>query len=382
MSAGVESAAMFHAAPLFSPRRGRPRRFSSRDLTGGNRDFWAIEPGEEKVLAEFESAGVIRHLWMTIGHDDRLYLRKMVLRAWWDGEETPSIEVPVGDFFCLGHGIARSFQSAAFDCVTHHDNEGNVGGGVAMNCWLPMPFREGMRIAVQNESDKTCGHFYFYVDLEELPADDPDLAEALYLHAQYRQEYPTETGEAILAEQGVNYWDRLDTPVDPSQNYVLLDASGRGHYVGCNLSVHNLDPALFRKRFGDQELAAPELTWWGEGDDMIFIDGEAEPSLYGTGSEDYLTQAWGMHDRAHLFGGTSVHEYDPRHPDRRACTSYRLHLPDPIAFTKSIRVTIEHGHANLQRNDYSSVAYWYQTEPHAAFPVLPHVTERLPRFAR
>jgi len=154
---------MFHAAPIFSPRRGRPRRFSSRDLAGGNRDFWAIEPGEEKPLAEFGGAGVIRHLWMTIGHEDRLYLRKMVLRAWWDDEETPSIEVPVGDFFCLGHGIARSFQNAAFDCVTHHDNEGNLGGGVAMNCWLPMPFRKGVRIAVQNESNETCGHFYFYV---------------------------------------------------------------------------------------------------------------------------------------------------------------------------------------------------------------------------
>ncbi len=371
---------MFYADSLFAPRSGRPRRFSSHDPTGGNRDFWSLEPGERRALAEFEGAGVVRHIWMTIGHPDRLYLRNMVLRAWWDDERSPSIEAPIGDFFCLGQGIARTFQNAAFSCVTHKDNEGNLGGGVALNCWLPMPFRRAMRIEVENQSDQPCGHFYFYVDFEE-SLEAGALADALYFHAQYRQECPTETGQPLLAEQGVNYWDRLDTPVDPAENYVILEAVGRGHYVGCNLSVHNLDPALFQKPFGDALLKVPELTWWGEGDDMIYIDGEAHPSLYGTGSEDYFTQAWGMHDHAQLFGGTTVNEHDPRHPNRRACTSYRLHLLDPIAFRESIRVTIEHGHANLQKNDYSSVAYWYQSEPHAEFPELPPRDARIPRFA-
>jgi hypothetical protein len=104
--------------------------------------------------------------------------------------------------------------------------------------------------------------------------------------------------------------------------------------------------------------------------------------LHGTGSEDYLTQAWGMHDKAYLYAGVSIHENDRKRPERKALTSYRLHVLDPVLFEKSIRVTIEHGHANLQQNDYSSVAYWYQTEPHVKFQQLPTATDRTPRFAR
>ncbi|MEO0248016.1 MAG: DUF2961 domain-containing protein, partial [candidate division WOR-3 bacterium] len=126
-----------------------------------------------------------------------------------------------------------------------------------------------------------------------------------------------------------------------------------------------------------------EFTWWGEGDDMIFIDGEKwPPSLHGTGSEDYFCHAWGMHDRAYPYAGASIYEHDPAFPDRHQCSSYRFHIEDPVIFHQSIRVTIEHGHANLQENDYSSVAYWYQTEPHKPFPVLPPVQERLPRNLR
>lgn len=149
-----------------------------------------------------------------------------------------------------------------------------------------------------------------------------------------------------------------------ADNYVLLDAVGRGHYVGCNLNIHNLRPTL-------------EWNWYGEGDDMIFIDGEAwPPSLHGTGMEDYFDTAW-----------CPTQEYSsPYHgiilgggPNWSGKVSfYRYHIQDPIMFEKSIRVTIEHGHANRRSDDYSSTAYWYQDEPHGERAPLPPVRDRLP----
>lgn len=365
---------------LFSPRNGRSKRSSSWDTTGGNRDYRKVGAGERCTLAEVASAGIIRHIWITVGHPDKNYLRTMVLRAYWDGENTPSIECPLGDFFCLGHGIARSFQNAAFNAVTDSSNEGALGGGVALNCYLPMPFEHGMRIEIENQSALDCSNLYFYVDYDEVET----VGDALRLHAQYRQECPTVVEGGPLANKGENYWSKMDVSNASSEgNYVILEATGRGQYIGCNLSVENLDPMLGKREFNGELLDSPELTWWGEGDDMIFIDDDTwPPSLHGTGSEDYLTQAWGMHDHAFLFGGTSVHEYDPRFKDRRACTSYRLHIPDPVLFSKRIRVTIEHGHANLQQNDYSSVAYWYQDRPFAGHPPLPPAEERVARFAK
>lgn len=365
---------------LLVPRKGRTKRFSSWDRSGGNHDWLTFEPGETKVLAEAQGPGIIRHIWFTINHRDLIYLRAVVLRAWWDGEESPSIEAPIGDFFCLGNGIVRSFQSAAFNTVCHEDIEGNLGGGVAMNCYFQMPYSSGMRIEVENESAHICDSFYYYIDYDELD----EYHESLRFHAQYRQEHPTTVEGGTLISKGEHYWDQMGVPnLSADGNYLILDAEGAGHYVGCNLSVENIDPMLPSKKFGDNEHRVPELTWWGEGDDMIFIDDDTwPPSLHGTGSEDYLTQAWGMHDRAYLYAGVSVHEYHKRFTDRRALTSYRLHIPDPIIFHKRIKVTIEHGHANLQENDYSSVAYWYQGEPHAKFPALPSFDKRTPRFAR
>ncbi len=366
---------------LADRRAGRTRRVSSWDTTGGNRDYLTIAAGQTATLVEIEGCGVIRHIWITVGHKDRLYLRKMVLRAYWDGESVPSVQAPLGDFFCLGHGVARSFQNAAFNAVTHEENEGNVGGGVALNCYFAMPFAEGMRVTIENESDQECGSFYYYVDYDELPSLPKDT---LRFHAQYLQEHPTTVEGGTLAQRGEHCWEHMKDPnIGGEGNYVILSADGAGHFVGCNLSVENIDPMLAKRRFGNIEMAVPELTWWGEGDDMIFIDDDTwPPSLHGTGSEDYLTQAWGMHDKAYLYGGTSVNEFDKRHPDRRACTSYRLHVLDPVLFEKRIRVTIEHGHANLQQNNFSSVAYWYQTKPHTPFAPLPPAEERIPLFAK
>jgi len=346
-------------------RNARTRRRSSYDTTGGNRDAWPIAVGETATLADIEGAGCITHIWFTIASQDRYYLRHLVLRMYWDGEETPSVECPVGDFFNVGHGIARSNAALPLATVCPEEQEKKLGGNMAMNCYFQMPFASGARITVTNEGTEPVGSFYFYIDYEELDSLPED---ALRFHAQWRRENPTRGAKGELAAQGVNYWSLMAEPnVDGSGNYVILEATGAGHYVGCNVSVDNIDPT-------------PDgLTWWGEGDDMIFIDGEALPSMVGTGSEDYFCHAWGMHAKGYPYTGTSLHEHDPDNPGRHKCTSYRFHIEDPVHFTKSLKVTIEHGHANLQNNDYSSTAYWYQTEPHAPFPPLPDAVARRPR---
>ncbi len=302
----------------------RSKRISSYDRTGGNRDSIAIEPGKTAVLAEIKGPAAIHHIWVTIAAE-AFYGRKIVLRIYWDGEDVPSVEAPVGDFFGVGHGLNRNLSSLPIACSSE---------GRARNCYWYMPFRWSCRVTATNEGAQTVDAFYYYVDYRELDSLRPD---APYFHAQYRQEFP------CLGDK----------------NYVILDAAGAGHYVGCNLSI-------LQRTMG----------WWGEGDDMISVDGEAAPSLHGTGSEDYFSDAWGMRQSQQLFYGCPLQEEDFQ-PGAKA-TVYRFHIPDPVPFKKSIRVTIEHGHAN-DRSDYdSSVAYWYQTEPHVPFPPLPTPDKRLP----
>ncbi len=299
-------------------------RVSSFDRTGGNRDSLTIEPGKTVELAAIRGPAAVDHIWTTIAAEP-FYGRKIVLRVYWDGEESPSIEAPVGDFFGVGHGLNRNLSSLPI---------ADSSEGRARNCYWYMPFRWSCRITAANEGSAAVDAFYYYVDYRELPDLKPD---APYFHAQYRQEFPCEAG----------------------RNYLLLDAVGSGHFVGSNLSV-------LQRAMG----------WWGEGDDMIYIDGEAEPSLHGTGSEDYFSDAWGMREGANLFYGCPLQEEDFQAGSK--ATVYRWHIPDPVAFKKSIRVTIEHGHANDRADNYSSVAYWYQTEPHVPFPPLPPADKRLP----
>jgi hypothetical protein len=351
---------------LVYQRAARTRRRSSYDTTGGNRDHWSIPVGETITLADLAGAGCITHLWFTISApEDRYYLRHLVLRAYWDGEASPSIEAPVGDFFNVGHGVAKSNAALPLTTSANGDQEKKLGGNMAMNCYFQMPFGSGARITVTNEGTAPVQSFYFYVDYEEYDTL-PD--NALRFHAQWRREYRTEGAKGDLSAQGVNYWSLMDDPNPKGDgNYVILEAAGAGHYVGCNLSVDNIDPT-------------PDgLTWWGEGDDMIFIDGEQVPSMIGTGSEDYFCHAWGMQPNAYPYAGTSLYEHDPDKPSRHKTTVYRFHVEDPVIFTTAIRVTIEHGHANLQQNDYSSTAYWYQAEPHAPFPALLSAVARRPR---
>ncbi len=302
----------------------RSRRISSYDRTGGNADSLRIEPGKTVVIAEIKGPAAIHHIWMTVAAE-AFYGRKIVLRAFWDGEESPSVEAPLGDFFGMGHGLDRDLSSLPVACSSE---------GRARNAYWSMPFRWSCRLTVTNEGARPVDAFFFAVDYRELASLDPA---APYFHAQYRQE----------------------TPCLPGRDYVLLAAVGRGHYVGCNLSVLQRSPG-----------------WWGEGDDKITVDGDKEPTLHGTGTEDYFSDAWGLRQGGNLFYGCPLEEEDFQVGSK--ATAYRFHIPDPIPFSKSIRVAFEHGHANDREDYYSSVAYWYQAEPHDPFPELPAADKRLP----
>ena len=326
---------------------GRTGRVSSWDTSGRNQDRWLLAPGETRVLADLEGPGVITHLWFT----QRNHYRECLLRITWDDASSPSVLAPLGDFFGLGHGIVNSYQSALFTASTNANNRFNEG--CALNSYVPMPFRKRALVELVNESGEE--HLqYFYVDYERL--DEP-RAEAGYLHAEFRRTNPfggwghdirVNSPEANIVNREREAWDN---------NYVILDTRGRGHYLGCNLSVTNF-----------------QGTWWGEGDDMIWVDGYRwPPDLHGTGSEDYLNQAWQMQDNAFLRNGSSIYEDSTGGYQ----TSYVLHLENPVRFRREIKVTIEHGHGNHLANEMASTAYWYAAQP-AAAAAPPPVAARLP----
>jgi hypothetical protein len=339
-------------------RQAKTSRFSSWDRTGKNADFWVVPAGESKVLADIQGPGKITHIWMT---QDKHY-RECLLKITFDNAAAPSVLVPLGDFFGLGNCIVNSYQSLLFTASTPANNRFNTG--CALNCYAPMPFRERAVVELVNESGEE--HLqYFYIDYERYDvAPGDDLG---YFHAEFRRENPfggwgheieVNTPEADIPNKERLAWDN---------NYVILETQGRGHYIGCNLSVTNL-----------------QGTWWGEGDDMIWVDGyKWPPDLHGTGSEDYLNQAWGNQPNAYLRNGSSIFE-GYNNPGKWPCadcggyqTSYVHHLENPVHFTKEIKVTIEHGHGNHLRNEMASVAYWYADRPYAA-KAVPPVEKRRP----
>ncbi len=337
---------------LILARNCRRGRSSSFDTAGGNADSWPLKPGETRVIADLEGPGLINHIWFTI-YGEPQYHRKMLFRAFWDGESSPSIDCPVGDFFGVGHCKIHPYQCLPLNLTG--SNEASSG----MNCFFAMPFHESARLEIVNDTDADGNGIYFYVDYEQY--DEPLGDDILHFHAKWRRENPTDGWFPDKTRQEFFWHEKANQKMQTSDegNYVILDAEGRGHYVGCNLSVHNLQGG-----------------WWGEGDDMIRIDGEEWPfSLHGTGSEDYFSNAWGMQPAAFQYHESSL----PEDVGGGKCTSYRFHIEDPVPFRQSIRVSIEHSHANAGIDDYSSVAYWYQTEPHKIWAPMPKVEERLPR---
>ena len=329
-------------------RSYKSRRSSSWDRSGGNGDAVPIEPGATATLIDVTGAGVITHIWFTIASPDEYHLKNLVLRAWWDGESSPSVEVPVGDFFGLGLGEYFIYDS---ELVA-------VSSVKALNAYFQMPFASAAKLTVTNEGKEKTDAFYFAIDYVTVPSLPGDLGR---FHAQYAQAAPCKGEVSNWTDQGEDAINNRKN-LDGKGNYVYLEATGRGHFVG-------VTHAVLQNQSG----------WFGEGDDMFFIDGDTAPTINGTGSEDYFNGAWnfGMQPFAHRNHGAPF-IVDAERIGGRYCL-YRWHTEGPITLEKSIRVTIEHGHANHRSDDFYSVAYWYQTEPHAAFPALPKAESRIPR---
>jgi hypothetical protein len=325
------------------------KRVSSADPTGGSADFRRLGAGATLTLMDADGPGELTHIWFTVASPEEYHLKKLVLRMYWDQESAASVEAPLGDFFGLGLGEYHKWESQLL----------SVGSDKALNSFFPMPFQKHARITISNEGREKVDALYFNFDYRAYSQALP--AGTLYFHAQFRQAQPNHGWTSDWKNNGSPDVDSKPN-LDGKDNYVWMEATGRGHFVGVTMSV-----------FQNQDY------WWGEGDDMFFIDGESRPSINGTGSEDYFLGAWdfGGHPFSYrLYGAPVIGE-------ERAgakCSVYRFHLDSPITFTKSLRATIEHGHANHRSDNYYSVAYWYQSEPHAAFPTLPTVDQRIPRL--
>jgi Protein of unknown function (DUF2961) len=322
-------------------------RASSADPTGANADRRKVDPGETLTVLDADGPGLISHIWFTIASSEPYHLKRIVLRIYWDGEQTPSVEAPIGDFFGLGLGYYYPWQSEML----------SVGSVKDLNCFFPMPFERHARITLTNEGKLLIKALYYNIDWRTEPTT---LAPGtLYFHAQYRQAQPN--------HGWTNRWTSNAQPLvnkkanlTGQDNYIWLDAKGAGQYAGVTMSIlQNQD------------------DWWGEGDDMFFVDGATKPSIEGTGAEDYFLGAWGFKDHPfsyQLYGAPIV----GKSTAGGRTSVYRFHLDSPIVFKTSFKATIEHGNANHRSDNFYSVAYWYQAEPHAPFPTLPPVEQRLP----
>ncbi len=352
-------------AELARPQEGRSMRASSAHRIGpdgrydpngeldpnSNWDNKNVDPGDTKVLMEAEGPGVITHIWMTfLGPEPQNWAKEgsanhqeMLLRIYYDGSDRPGVEAPVGDFFANSFGKRSEVISVP---VAVEDAD-------SYNCFWHMPFRKSIRIEVVNQSEKPISLLYYNIDWikqESLPDDTP------YFYAQYRQEYPVEQGK----------------------DYLILETEGKGHYVGTVLSVRSRSP-----------------SWFGEGDEKIYIDGEEKASIWGTGTEDYFLSAWGLKTTSTPYFGTPY--FDQWGIVGGHTSAYRWHVQDPLVFNTGIKVTLEHygwispdenpryvsDSWNERQDDYSSVAYWYQTgtptfdarAPHAKERVLPNLDQ-------
>jgi len=295
-------------------------------------------PGETVVLADLRGPGVVSHVWLTVAASEYGWPRLLRLRVYYDGSPTPSVDAPLGDFFAVGHGFERPVRSL----MVRASSEGR-----SRNSYWPMPFRRSCRITVTNEGRRRVANLYYHVDWQKLPA----LPEGTpYFHAWYRQALPA--------------------PPDGSP-YEILSVRGRGHYVGTVMSV-----------------VQAEAGWFGEGDDLFYVDGEEKPSIEGTGSEDYFNDAWGLHVDDGPYTGVPVAEGTGL---GSRMTAYRWHLADPVPFTKSLRFVMEHKgwtfnpdgsvkSAFGERTDLvSSVAFWYQEGVATDQPPAPYGSARLPQ---
>lgn len=293
-----------------------------------------LQPRETVIVAEIEGPGAIQHIWNTV-HPD--WWRKLILRIYWDDEEMPSVETPIGDFFCNGWGQRCNVNSLPIAV--------NPAGG--FNSYWEMPFRKKAKITLENLTEEECRGYYYQVDytLTDIPDD------YAYFHAQFRR----------------------SNPLPYKEVHTLLDGvTGKGQYVGTYLAwqVNN-------------------TGWWGEGEIKFYLDGDGEfPTICGTGTEDYFGGAWNFEHPQGQYGVFStpflgmpqvimsgeggLYRSQQRHG------MYRWHVLDPIRFDENLKVTIQAlGWRNGGRylplqDDIASTVFWYQSEPHAPFPTLPN----------
>lgn len=303
---------------LAMPRKGTPKHEGSWDRKGGNGDARPVAPGETITLMDYKGAGIVRRFWVTIAPRSEMTIhRQAILRMYWDGEATPSVETPVGDFFGVGFGEQKDYTSLPLN---------EMSGGY--NCYWPMPFHKSAHWTLTNLSKKKIDAFYYNIDFTAYKSLPKDIR---HFHAQWRRENPTKK----------------------DVNYTILDATGQGHFVGVALFMQNRRG----KGFG-----------FLEGDEMVYVNGEEKPSIIGTGTEDYFSSGWyfdrGLYSAP--FHGVTILD-----PKMGRVSAYRWHIEDAMPFTKSLKVTIEHGTGNDHEADYSSVAYFYQSEPHAPYPAFP-----------
>lgn len=365
---------MFHNIVIPQPRQGvRSRSINAENPSGAIGEagqasselgpgrkgsaYYSLPSGEALTLADIHGPGVIRHIWITLAESTEagpFVLRDLVLRAYWDGSTSPSVEVPLGDFFCSGFGTGALVNSVPIV----------VAPTRGMNSYFPMPFRESALLTLESQHPGDLPHVFFQIDYttgDEVPAD------AGYFHAQWRRS----NGTTRLGE-----------------DHVIVDGiEGAGTYVGTYVALTSLS------RF-----------WWGEGEVKFYIDDDKQfPTLCSTGLEDYAGGAWAFQDELRASPEPDIMTFSapyfgypyfsPRDTTKASpfATSmppchgmYRWHLPDPIFFQEKLRVTLQQigawDHGLFERSDdISTTAYWYQTLPHQPFPPLPSAMERRPR---
>ncbi len=327
----------------------KTKRVSSYDRSGGNNDrIEHIKPGEKKVIFDVSGAGMINHIWITIAPPpEQLSRNNIILRMFWDGSDLPSVVSPIGPFF--GQGWDESYPFSSLPLAA-----GPVDGRGMVSYWA-MPFENGAKIEIENQNDKEISAFYYFVDYVEMESLPENTGR---FHAWYNHELT----EAL--EEGENEWSLLGPQgknQDGAGNYLIADIKGKGHYVGVNYYVH-----------------CPSPIWYGEGDDMFFIDGEEMPSLHGTGTEDYFNTSWcPKTEFTHPYYGYARLNNDVGWLGRTHV--YRFHISDPVYFDKSLKFSIEHGHNNNLTLDLASVAYWYQLPPFNELPPLPDKADRTPK---
>ena len=299
-----------------------------------------LKPGESFTMAELDGPGVITRIWVTVPRViNPGVLRNVVLKAWFDGEGEPSVQTPLGDLFGTTFSRPREYASA-YTAITSG----------AYLCFFPMPFRKRALFTVENEGGSTVKMFFYqitYLRLDkDLPADTP------YFHCSWHRERCS----------------RNDPP------YTILEAEGRGFYLGCHLDMQGKG---WPWRLNPMMIQLPEGFGMGvlEGWERIWIDGADEPNVHGTGGEDYFNGAWYF---TRVPSTWLTHGVTERRYDTRRVSCYRFHVEMPVFFRERIRLTIDHGLDNLLPADIDGTTYWYQEEPHVPFAPLPLPHKRRP----